>query len=88
VYEKQRHFHGLAYRRLTNQLTQLSLKPRTQNSEDDPDVENLEDLFFIPQDFTTSVPSSVDLSEEKAASDGEGFSTELLAEYFDLLPDL
>jgi hypothetical protein len=95
VYEKQRHFHGLAYRRLSPQQArlaqlELSLKPRTHNAEDDHTLEKLEDLFFIPQDFTTSV-SSTDTSDylfEEKAADCEGFSTELVAEYFDILPDL
>lgn len=93
MYEKQRHFHGLAYRRLTRlqaRLLQLELDLRAKNSgpsaAEERRPEDVEQLFFIPQDFSRSadklvVAVSMEEGEEES-------SPETLAEYFDLLPSL
>ena len=161
VYEKQRHFHGLAYRRLNGQqalLAQLELEHKsrdrrlsgtersgdllsgaespnylisgtersgdllsgagnpndllstterpddcrlsgterlddcrlcgTQRSDDlllpsKLKLENLEQLFFIPQDFSTSIAAAPEENDPK-----EGLGREVMVDYFDLLPDL
>ena len=143
VYEKQRHFHGLAYRRLNGQqalLAQLELQHKSRDRRlpvsgtersgdllsgaespnyllsgterpDDrrlygterPDdrrlsgtersddlllpsklkLENLEQLFFIPQDFSTSIAAAPEENDPK-----EGLGREVMVDYFDLLPDL
>jgi hypothetical protein len=126
LYEKQRHFHGLAYRKLGGlqaRLQQLDLSPESvpntepskhslengnscepsleistsnerkseiflssdQSSENalfsEQRREGIEQLFFIPQDLSCSVPS-VEAPQSKAEN------LEALAEYFDLLPNL
>ena len=110
VYEKQRHFHGLAYRLLNGQqalLAQLELQHKsrdrrlsgterlddcrlcgTQRSDDlllpsKLKLENLEQLFFIPQDFSTSIAAAPEENDPK-----EGLGREVMVDYFDLLPDL
>ncbi len=126
LYEKQRHFHGLAYRKLNGlqaRLQQLDHSPenvpntepsehRSENgSSCEPSLEisisneqkseiflsnnqssenglfseqrreDIEQLFFIPQDLSCSV-SSIEAPQSKAEN------LEALAEYFDLLPNL
>jgi hypothetical protein len=116
LYEKQRHFHGLAYRKLDGlqaRLQQLDHSPESvpitepsehrsengssceqsleiflssdQRSENglfsEQSREELEQLFFIPQDLSCSVPS-VEAPQSKAEN------LEASAEYFDLLPNL
>ena len=141
VYEKQRHFHGLAYRRLNGQqalLAQLELEHKSRDrrlsgtersgdllsgaespnylisgtersgdllsgagnpndllsTTERPDdcrlllpsklkLENLEQLFFIPQDFSTSIAAAPEENDPK-----EGLGREVMVDYFDLLPDL
>jgi hypothetical protein len=126
LYEKQRHFHGLAYRKLNGlqaRLQQLDHSPESvpntepsehrsengsscessleismsneriseifrasdQRSENglfsEQRLEDIEQLFFIPQDLSCSVPS-VEAPQSKAEN------LEASAEYFDLLPNL
>jgi hypothetical protein len=123
LYEKQRHFHGLAYRKLNRlqaRLQQLdhspesvpNTEPRSENGSScetsleisisnerkseiflfsdqrsenglfsDQRREDIEQLFFIPQDLSCSVPS-VEAPQSKAEN------LDALAEYFDLLPNL
>ena len=104
-YDKQRHFHGLAYRRLNSlQLNLLRLEQPIQPSDDrqrpedvaasqqspkdvppsGPRTEDIEQLFFIPQDFSGSVTSAKDPRSE--SEEVQEVSPEALAEFFDLLP--
>jgi hypothetical protein len=126
LYEKQRHFHGLAYRKLNRlqaRLQQLdhspesvpNIEPSEHSSENgsscEPSLEisiskerkseiflssdqrsenglfseqrreEIEQLFFIPQDLSCSVPT-VEAPQSKAEN------LQALGEYFDLLPNL
>jgi len=76
AYEKCQHFHGLVYRKPTC-LIQSLLRDEGVNLLG----ENGEDLFYIPQDFTTTIceaPVNLEFTEEER---------DLMKECFSELPD-
>jgi len=76
-YEKSQHFHGLVYRK-PNSLVQKLIKENIEN----PIGENMKELFYIPQDFSTKIDGereNIEFTEE---------DRDLIKESFTELPDI
>ena len=61
TYTKAKHFHGMVFRKPCQEIQQLTAQDvREQNQ-----LEKIENMFYIPQDFATGSDTPVDSSLDK-----------------------
>ena len=61
TYTKEKHFHGMVFRKPCQDIQQLTV----QEAEEQNQLENLENMFYIPQDFASGSDTPVDTSLDK-----------------------
>ena len=86
TYTKTRHFHGLVFRRPSEEVRDLTIADTRERGRAETGAagDNLEEMFFIPQDFASREPST-------AVSDGDSlpeFDRDCIKNDFLELPSL